>query len=58
VAFARSSGFSLMFDLGRILVRPALATGTFEASKRSRLKAANTATIKKYLKPGVIRDLD
>src|SRR5262249_48349032 len=27
-------------------------------SKRSRPKAANAATIKKYLKPGVIRDLD
>jgi hypothetical protein len=27
-------------------------------SERSRLKAANAATIKKYLKPGVIRDLD
>ena len=27
VIFARSSGFSFMFDLGRILVRPALATG-------------------------------
>ena len=25
-------------------------------SKRSRLKAANAATIKKYLKPGAIRD--
>jgi hypothetical protein len=28
------------------------------ASERSRLKAANDAAIKKYLKPGVIRDLD
>jgi hypothetical protein len=28
------------------------------ASKRSRLKAANAATIKKYLKPGVMGDLD
>jgi hypothetical protein len=28
------------------------------ASERSRLKAANAAAIKKYLKPGVIRDLD
>jgi hypothetical protein len=26
-------------------------------SERSRLKAANAAAIKKYLKPGVIRDL-
>jgi hypothetical protein len=36
----------------------ALAEQPFGVSERSRLKAANAATIKKYLKPGVIRDLD
>src|SRR6516162_5054468 len=39
--------------------RPACTRhGDLGASKRSRLKAANAATVKKYLKPGVIRDLD
>jgi hypothetical protein len=47
-----------MFDLGRILVRSCTRYGNLGASKRSRLEAANAATIKKYLKPGVIRDLD
>ena len=41
-----------MFDLGRILVRLARATGT----SGYQIKAANAATIKKYLKPGVIRE--
>jgi hypothetical protein len=36
----------------------AAVNGDLEASKRSRLKAANAATVKKYLKPRVIRDLD
>jgi hypothetical protein len=39
----------------RLLGLRALAFGGLRASERSRLKAA---AIKKYLKPGVIRDLD
>jgi hypothetical protein len=45
-------------ELVRLLGLRALAFGGLRASERSRLKAANAAAIKKYLKPGVIRDLD
>ena len=39
---------------------PITSAGRFSlrTSERSRLKAANAAALKKYLKPGVIRDLD
>jgi hypothetical protein len=40
------------------LIKLKTARAGHRASERSRLKAANASAIKKYLKPGVIRDLD
>ncbi len=43
-----------MFDLGRILVRPAIALGDLGNQNSGRERCAH----QEYLKPGVIRNLD